>query len=230
MAHGAEGVAAFLDLDRTLLSVNSGRLWVMRERRVGRLGMLKTAKAGVFLVLYHFGLVDMERVLEEALATVKGLPEDTVREWTRQWFRDEVVSHEAPGARAWIDAHRAAGHLLVLLTSSSPYATECAVEHFGLDAGLSMRYGVEGGRFTGQCERPLCYAEGKVTLAERLADERGIDLARSYFYTDSATDLPMLLRVGHPRIVNPDPRLRIEARSRGWPVIDWTRPPALATP
>ena len=58
-------------------------------------------------------------------------------------------------------------------------------------------------------------------VAETWARENGVDLAASSFYSDSSTDLPMLERVGHPFVVNPDPRLRLAARSRGWTILNW---------
>jgi phosphoserine phosphatase len=48
-----------------------------------------------------------------------------------------------------------------------------------------------------------------------------VDLSESSFYTDSISDLPMLMRVGTPVVVNPDPRLARTARKRGWPVERW---------
>ena len=78
---------------------------------------------------------------------------------------------------------------------------------------------VRDGRFTGQVIEPVCYGRGKAYWAERFAAEHGVDLARSYFYTDSITDLPVLDRVGHPRVVHPDPRLRRLAQRRGWQVL-----------
>jgi phosphoserine phosphatase len=65
---------------------------------------------------------------------------------------------------------------------------------------------------------PVCYGQGKVVWAERFAAEWDVDLAASYFYTDSISDLPLLERVGHPIAVNPDTRLRRLARARRWPV------------
>ena len=112
----------------------------------------------------------------------------------------------------------------MLLTSSSPCESALATRYFRLDACLSSRYEVLDGRFTGEPVLPLCYGAGKVEHAESWAFREGIDLSRSYFYTDSNTDLPMLLRVGRPRVVNPDLRLRWEARRRGWTVLDWSRP------
>jgi HAD superfamily hydrolase (TIGR01490 family) len=213
--------AAFFDLDGTLLTVNSGRLWLLRERRAGRLRLRQAIRGVVWLALYRMGTIDIERAMSEALSTVRGLPEETLRGWTHEWFRSEVVPFTAPGAAAVIEAHRDAGHPLVLLTSSSPYASEVAVEHFGLDGYLSSHYEVEDGCFTGHFVRPLCFGAGKVARAEEWARGAGVDLDASWFYTDSATDLPMLERVGNPRPVHPDPRLRGIARAKSWPVLDW---------
>ncbi len=215
--------AAFFDLDGTLLTVNSARLWIRRERRLGRITTWQVARAALMLGGYRLGVLDMESALREALATLEGVPEGTIREATHAWWREEVRPFVAPGARPVLDAHRRAGEPRVLLTSSSPYASEMAREDFGLDDVLCQAYEVREGRFTGEPVRPLCYGAGKVEAAQAWASGRGIDLGASAFYTDSSTDLPMLERVGRPFAVNPDPRLRRVARARGWPILDWSR-------
>ncbi len=78
-----------------------------------------------------------------------------------------------------------------------------------------------GGQLTGQLRGPACFGPGKIHWAESLGASHEIDVGASWFYTDSFTDLPMLERVTHRVAVNPDPRLKKMARSRGWPVEDW---------
>jgi HAD superfamily hydrolase (TIGR01490 family) len=216
-------VAAFFDLDRTLLTVNSGALWMMRERRLGRISLPQFIQGLFYLVGYKFSVIDMDRVIVKALHTIKDEREDTVRKWTQNWYRDEVAAHAAPGAWPVLERHRTAGNPLVLLTTSSPYESAAAAEQFGMDSFLCTRYEVAGERFTGYPIKPICYGEGKVTHAARYAAEHGIDLGASYFYTDSMSDLPMLERVGNPRVVNPDPRLKRLARARGWQILSWHR-------
>jgi putative phosphoserine phosphatase/1-acylglycerol-3-phosphate O-acyltransferase len=80
---------------------------------------------------------------------------------------------------------------------------------------------VEAGAFTGR-PRALCFGRHKVALAERWAAAHGVDLARSYFYSDSFNDLPLLERVGSPITVNPDGRLSRLAKQRGWPIMRWS--------
>jgi HAD superfamily hydrolase (TIGR01490 family) len=216
--------AAFFDLDGTLLTANSGRLWMHRERRLGRLTLGQIIEGTLYLFAYRFHALDMEQVTVRALRTVQGEQEESVRQWTRAWFYDEVVPHEAPGARAALAAHRERGDLLVLLTSASLYESEAATDFFEMDAFLCTRYEVRDGTFTGDIVRPLCYGAGKVLHAERYAAEHDVDLVRSTFYTDSFSDIPMLRRVGSPRVVGPDLRLRLAAWRNRWPILDWAGP------
>jgi phosphoserine phosphatase len=67
----------------------------------------------------------------------------------------------------------------------------------------------------------MCYGAGKVHWAEEFARAHDVDLAKSFFYTDSYTDLPMLERVGVARVVNPDTRLKRHAKRVGWHVDEW---------
>lgn len=215
--------AAFFDLDGTLLTVNSASLWVRRERRLGRARPLHLLQAALFIAGYRLGILDIERALRVALSNLRGVPEEFVRAETRTWWREDVRPFVARGALPVIAAHRRRGDPLVLLTSSSAYASEMAREEFGLDDVLHQHYEVKEGCFTGQPLQPVCYGRGKVEVAQAWAARNGVDLSASSFYSDSATDVPMLERVRHPFAVNPDPRLRFVARRRGWPLLDWRR-------
>jgi HAD superfamily hydrolase (TIGR01490 family) len=219
-------IAAFFDLDGTLLTANSGRLWAEAERRAGRIGRRQMAWAMSYLAAYRLGVIGLESAMAYAVTTIAGTSEASLRSRTHEWYDANVRRHAAPGAFHAIEGHRAEAHRLVLLTSSSWYASERAIHHFGLDAGIATRFEVAGGLFTGGIHRPVCYGAGKVALAEDYARAHGIDIEKSYFYTDSITDRPMLERVGNPRVVHPDPRLRLLAKRKGWPVLDWRTNPS----
>jgi HAD superfamily hydrolase (TIGR01490 family) len=213
--------AAFFDLDKTLLTVNSGGLWMRSERRQGRISFWQLIQGTVYLAAYKFSVLDMDKVMTKALQTVKGIEEDVIRQRTRDWYKREVAAHAAPGAQAVLADHRSQGHMLILHTSSSPYESEIASQQFGLDDFISSRFEVKDGILTGQLDGPACYGKGKVILAEKYAARNDIDLDNSYFYTDSHSDLPMLERISHPMVVHPDPRLRRLAQKRDWPILDW---------
>lgn len=212
---------AFFDLDRTLISVNSGQLWVAFERREGRIRIGQAARAALWIFGYHLGFSRMEPILEEAIATLAGEEEQVLRDRSLRFYRNEVERTFRPGARPALQQHREQGHHLALLTSSSLYLSEAVGESLGIPHICCNQFQVAGGRFTGQPERPLCFGAGKLVHAERLAEQLGEKLEDSWFYTDSYSDLPVLLRVRHPVVVNPDPALAREARRRGWTQLDW---------
>ena len=88
-----------------------------------------------------------------------------------------------------------------------------------LTGGIGVKSEVRDGVYTGEPDGPFTYREGKVTAIKDLADEEGFDLAKSYAYSDSESDLPMLRAVGHPVAVNPDAELERIARAEGWRVM-----------
>ncbi len=212
---------AFFDLDLTLLSVNAGKLWVRSEYRRGRITRVQAARAGVWIAAYHLGYGKMERILCDAIATLAGQSEEDLRADSLAFFEREVSAHLRPGAAAVVESHRQKGDAIALLTSSSPYLCEPIQQRLDIPHVLCNRFKMKDGRFTGEPELPLCFGAGKLTHAQRLANELGVDLRDCSFYTDSWSDLPVLEAVGQPFAVHPDPRLARVARDRGWPVVSW---------
>lgn len=213
-------VAAFFDMDNTLLSVDSGMSWTRFLYRRGELPTAMVAKALYWSTLYKLAVLDMESVFTRLCMDLRGDSEAEMIEKCAIWYRQDVAPHIAPAGRVAIEHHRQAGHAVVLATGSTIYAATPVARGVGIEHVLSTTLEVDGGAFTGR-PSALCFGHHKVVLAERWAARHGIELARSYFYSDSFNDLPMLARVGHPIAVNPDARLRRHARRRGWPVQRW---------
>jgi HAD superfamily hydrolase (TIGR01490 family) len=154
---------------------------------------------------------------------MEGWVERDFAERCRGWVEAEVLPLVLPGAHGQIEKHRAEGHVIAILSTSPTYVTAPIAEALGIEEVISTRFEVVGGQFTGKLVGPACVGKGKVYWAEDLGVRREVDLAQSWFYTDSYTDMPMLERVGNQVIVNPDPRLRRTAKRRGWPVQDWSQ-------
>jgi phosphoserine phosphatase len=93
-----------------------------------------------------------------------------------------------------------------------------------MDGGIGTRYEVdEAGAFTGRFDGPFVYGPGKVEAMQAFAADHDIDLAQSYAYSDSLSDLPMLEAVGHAVVVNPDPALAAIAKREGWQTMRFER-------
>ena len=214
--------AAFFDLDLTLIDVNSGLLWAKHERRLGNISRTQLARAVFWHGMYRLALIDMEVAFERAMSHYKGIESSHLEKRTRSWFEEQVQDRIREKALAAAEGHRRGEQPLVILTNSSCYQANIAAERWGFDDYLANNFPTDSaGRLVGTFERPLCYGPGKVARAEQWAKEHDVDLDRSFFYSDSYSDLPMLERVGEPRVVTPDPRLRRLARKRGWQILSW---------
>lgn len=213
---------AFFDLDKTILSVNSGVLWVRREVALGHLGKRKAFRALAWLARYHLGFASAEAMVEEAVSHVVGTSSSALKDRTERFFHEEVRHTYRPGAREAIEQHRRERRRLVMLTSSSHYLAELVALDLGFDGVLCNRLEVDAlGAHTGKVVGGVCFGPGKLPHAQAEAARLGVPLRDSTFYTDSYSDLPVLEAVAEPVAVNPDPRLRRHANKRGWLVVDW---------
>lgn len=213
-------IAAFFDVDGTLIAKNSGPLYMKFLRSRGEIRRRDALRTIYFYLRYRVGLLDIERAVERSSGWIRGRSEAEIAAHCRVWYRDMVRQYLVPEMVRRVQHHKADGHVVAILSSTTNYLAEPLAEELGIEHLLVSRLVVEDGRFTGEAHRPICYGEGKIYWARRFVAEHDIDLAASFFYTDSVTDLPMLELVGHPQIVNPDPLLRREARRRNWDVMD----------
>jgi len=213
--------AALFDMDRTLVRRDTAGLYVRYQRDIGQVGWLYTARVAWWMLQYTFGTIDAERVAEQALADFRGRAEQDMEDSCKQWFVDYVLEHVAHAGRTAVERHRDAGDVLAIVTGATRYAAEPLAKELGIDHVVCTRLEVSDGRFTGKVVKPMCYADGKISLTQRLADELGFDLATATFYSDSITDLPLLEHVATPVAVNPDGRLSRAAKRRGWRIETW---------
>ena len=133
-----------------------------------------------------------------------------------------------PEAEELIRDHREKEHIVAIVSGATRFVVEPLAERLSVKHLLYTRLEVENGLFTGRVVEPICFEEGKIYWLQQFIEEQGIDLAKSWFYTDSVTDLPLLELVGHPVVTNPDPLLYRTAVKRHWPVRFFGAPTAEA--
>ena len=212
--------AAFFDMDRTLIRVNTGRLYVRWRFQRKEASIRDVARFARWMVQYKFGIVDPDEVSRRASRTLKGVSESNFENEIEEWFKNQVEPEISNDARREVERCRGAGYTPVILSASTRYATTPLARTLEIDHVLCTELEVQNGVLTGGLKQ-LCYGEGKVHQAEKWAKKHNVDLAQSLFYTDSVSDIPMLERVGLQKVVNPDPRLRLRAKQEGWPILRW---------
>jgi len=215
-------IGAFFDLDRTLIAGFSASAFVSEWLTSGRASVADVAASAAAATAFQLGQKNFSAFVSESLAMVRGLTEEEFAAIGERIFGSTIAGNIYPESRALVDAHRAKGHSLAVISSATRSQVAPVARELGIDHVFCTELEVEGGKLTGNIVRPACYGPGKAVAAERFAAERGIDLDESYFYTDSDEDLPLLLIVGKPRPVNPSRRLQSIASKRVWPVRNFS--------
>ena len=211
------GVGAFFDMDNTVLRGSSGRLYLRYLRRKGLLSWPRWLAITWQVGLYVVGLTSFPQLMARLMTQVAGADEAEAWRISAAWFDEMLRDYIAPAARERIIWHRQQGHRVAIVSASTPYAVSPVAHDLGLgDEYLATRLEVVSGRFTGGLIEPPCYGAGKVTLVQAYSAQNNLDLAESYFYTDSHHDLPLLEAVGHPVVVNPSRKLKAIALERRW--------------
>ena len=159
------------------------------------------------------------RLVRRLGRSLAGIREEELLELGERACERHLLGQLFPEAIGLVEAHRAAGHHLVIVTAASHYQVAPLARLLGIDEICCTRLEVIDGHFTGRVLNPLCYGEGKALAARRVLRRRRGALRRSWFYTDSLADLPLLRRVGHPVAINPREDLAREAARNDWPIL-----------
>jgi len=217
-------VGAFFDMDKTLICENSGSLYMKYRYERGELSGWDLAKGLAAYLQYKVGVLDIAQWTKGMMAQFKGESERELEKEAAAWFAEMVVQTVYPEAVRLVREHQEAGHVVAIVSGATRFVVQPLAERLGVDHFLYTRLEVEDGRFTGRVIEPICFEEGKIYWLQQFIEEQEVDLAKSYFYTDSITDLPLLDLVGHPVVTNPDPFLYREAVRRAWPVRIFEEP------
>lgn len=226
-----DGSAAFFDLDKTIIAKSSA-LAFSRSFYVGgllnRRSVLRNAYAQFVFLLGGADHTQMEKMRGFLSKMVTGWNVDTVRDIVQETLHHIVDPLVYDEAVTLIEEHQRAGRDVIIVSASGSEMVKPIGELLGVDEVIASRLAVTEGRYTGKIDF-YAYAENKAAAIEEMARVKGYDLARSFAYSDSITDVHMLDVVGNPSVVNPDKELRRVARDRDWPVLTFDRPVALAT-
>src|SRR3989442_4577972 len=135
------------------------------------------------------------------------------------------------GCRAVVARHGEAGELCVLVTATTRFIAEPFAGLFGIAHVFATEAACIDDRLTGEIDGLPCHREHKLQRVNAWLAAAGLHLQafeRSWFYSDSAGDLPLLQAVTHPVAVRPDARLRAHALQHGWPIVDMDVEPSHA--
>ncbi|MEN8259707.1 MAG: HAD family hydrolase [Pseudomonadota bacterium] len=211
---------SIFDLDNTLIAGDSDYLWgqFLVDRGVVDRARYEQANQQ-FYEDYKNGSLDMESYLEFALRPLAENDTQALNSLRSQFMEACICPILLEAAKQLIERHRTAGDTLLVITATNRFVTEPIAELYGIENLLATTPEIVDGRYTGRLAGIPCFQEGKVKRLEQWLELTGNTLEESWFYSDSHNDLPLLQRVDHPVVVDPDNILEAFAEKAGWPVI-----------
>ena len=217
--------AAFFDLDNTIVQGASIFHFARGLYRRGFFDARTIAKALWFQT--YFRLAGKESAAhvadarETMLAFIEGHTVAEITQVSEEVYEEFVARRIWAGTRAIAQLHLDAGQQVWLVTAAPVEMAGIIAARLGLTGALGTIAEHVDGVYTGRLAGEMLHGPAKADAVRDLAVEHGLDLHRSFAYSDSYNDLPMLTVVGHACAINPDRRLAAHAEEQDWQVRDF---------
>lgn len=212
------------DLDNTLLAGDSDFEWAQFLIRKGVLDReVQEARNVQFYEQYKAGTLDIFEFLDFQLAPLARHPRAQLDAWHREFVETTIRPMITDKARALVRQHLDYGALVAVVTATNSFVTgPIVLGELGIPHLVATIPAQEGGAFTGKPRGMPAFKAGKIERVDNWLESLGLhwgSFERSWFYSDSHNDLPLMTRVTSPVAVDPDDTLRAHAQAAGWPVI-----------
>ena len=214
---------ALFDLDNTILAGDSDYNWSRFLIQEGYLdGAIHAEKNEKFYADYKAGTLDIFAFVEFQFKPLARNPRTVLNQLLKKYVEEVIKPMITEKARALVKRHQDEGDLIIVITATNSFITKPIAELFGIENLIGTDPEEKEGEFTGKVSGLPSFKEGKVTRLEAWLKNKNLSLAsfeKSYFYSDSHNDLPLMQKVTHPVAVDSDDVLSEYAKSKGWPQI-----------
>ena len=214
---------ALFDLDNTILAGDSDYNWSRFLIQEGYLdGVIHAEKNEKFYTDYKEGDLDIFAFVEFQFKPLTRNPRKVLDQLLHKYIEEIIKPMITDKAFALVKKHQDDGDLLIVITATNSFITRPIAEIFGIQNLIGTDPEEKDGEFTGKVSGTPSFKEGKVTRLEEWLKNKKLslgDFEKSYFYSDSHNDLPLLKKVTHPVVVDSDDILKEYAKSQGWPQI-----------
>jgi len=214
---------ALFDLDNTLLAGDSDYNWSLFLINEGLLDADQhKARNEQFYQDYKNGCLDIYEFLKFQLKPLSEHPKKFLDELHLKYMEKVIRPMMTQQAQDLVNQHKAAGDLCVVITATNSFVTKPIATAYGIEHLIGSDPEMVNGEYTGGVSGVPSFQEGKVTRINQWLAERGTslaDYAKSYFYSDSHNDLPLMKMVTNPVAVDADAILTDYAKQQGWPMI-----------
>ena len=214
---------AIFDLDNTLLNGDSDYNWglfLVREGLVDQKSHEASNKK--FFADYNAGILDIYEFTEFQFRFFKNNPRKLLDKLLATYIKEVAEPMITKKARSLVSKHRDNGDKLLIITATNSYITKPIADLLGIDDLIGTDLEGVAGEFTGKVKGIPSFKEGKVDRLNQWLKQKKLTFEgfeRTFFYSDSQNDLPLLSIVTDPVAANPDKELEKQASKNKWPII-----------
>ena len=211
---------AIFDLDNTLLAGDSDHAWGQFLADIGAVDSEAYAQQNqIFYEEYQRGTLDIDAFLRFSLAPLAQYPIEQLHTWRAQFVVEKIAPMVTDKAKSLVEHHRQRGDEMLIITATNAFVTQPIAELFGIEHLLATQPSFAEGKYTGGYDGTPTFQAGKQAALAEWLHVRQLQPTKTWFYSDSRNDLPLLNAVDHPVAVDPDTALREYALNEGWPII-----------
>ena len=214
---------AIFDLDHTLIPGDSDLLWTKFLVAKKQIKEVNTRLSDRFFTQYKNGTLNLNEFLDYQLKPLKVIKKSVLLSLREEFVREEIRPIISKKAKKLVKSHLEAGHLCALVTATNEFITKPIAEIFGFHKLIATLVEEDSeGEYTGRTYGVASFQEGKIIRVNEWLDSLRFklhDFEKTFFYSDSVNDIPLLEVVTDPIATNPDDVLLEHAEKRGWQII-----------
>jgi len=215
-------IAAFFDVDNTLVrgatTILFGKV-AFRDGTIKRRDIWKFAFEQMMFIRRGEKNHTLANIKDRALSVTKGYSVSTLEPLMQSVYDSEIKPRLWPKAVAAVKDHLAQGHEVWLITAAPLELAELIANDLGCTGALGTLVEKKDGVLTGELIGEPLHGQAKRKAVKKLAIDRGISLNKSWAYSDSVNDLPLLTLVKNAVAVNPDKALTRYAEAANWKIL-----------
>ena len=213
--------AAFIDLDLTILDVDSFRYFLKQEYLLNFRHWHYLPTIFIFGILRKIRVISLQNFKEKAFISLRGKDKKSIEEIGKDFFKKDLKNRIRDKAIEKVKYHKSNNELVFILSASPDIYIYPIAQFLECTDYQCSTLSYERNRFVGTFDGRDCLGDEKLKRMKQLSEIYSIDLSSSFAYSDNESDLPILEAVGNPIPITPSNKLRKVAVKSDWKIENW---------
>ncbi|WP_394242871.1 HAD family hydrolase [Vibrio astriarenae] len=210
------------DMDETLIAKDLSVLWhdyLVKELKLADSSFVEEDKR--HMEQYYLGAMDLDAYISFSLTPLRQYTIEQIDAFAEQFVADEAAQYIYPDAIRRIQEINQTGSVCMIISATMTLLVRAMAKHLGIDFAEGVNLEIADNHYTGKISGVPSYQNGKVIRLRQWLESQQGRYEATHFYSDSINDLPLLLEVPNPVVINGCEKLVAEAEKRNWVQEQW---------